>query len=66
MKCAVCGKSATTYNKEKQPVCGAHARAKAKAPACPSCGLPMLVRQGKWGAFWGCMAFPMCDGIRKL
>ncbi|HLC79491.1 MAG TPA: topoisomerase DNA-binding C4 zinc finger domain-containing protein [archaeon] len=66
MKCAVCGKTATIYNKQKQPVCSAHSKTAAKAPMCPQCGLAMVVRQGKWGSFWGCMAFPACDGIRKI
>ncbi len=66
MNCAVCGKAATSYNREKQPVCGAHAKTKAKAPLCPDCGLSMVVRQGKYGSFWGCMAFPACSGIRKI
>ncbi|HLC93137.1 MAG TPA: topoisomerase DNA-binding C4 zinc finger domain-containing protein [archaeon] len=66
MNCAVCGKPATKYNSQKQPVCGVHAKAKAKAPECPDCGLPMVARLGKYGSFWGCMAFPSCSGIRKI
>ena len=66
MNCAVCGKTATGYNSAKQPVCGAHLKAKAKPPECPDCGLPMAARHGKYGSFWGCMAFPACSGIGKI
>ncbi|HIH09273.1 MAG TPA: hypothetical protein HA254_01245 [Candidatus Diapherotrites archaeon] len=66
MNCAICSKTATAYNKLKQPVCSAHTKQTAKSPLCPDCGLAMSVRQGKWGAFWGCIAFPSCNGIRKI
>lgn len=40
-------------------------------PACPACGLPMVLRVAKKGAnageeFWGCSGFPKCRGIRSL
>ncbi|PIN85606.1 MAG: hypothetical protein COV47_01290 [Candidatus Diapherotrites archaeon CG11_big_fil_rev_8_21_14_0_20_37_9] len=66
MNCAVCGGTATKLNIEKQPVCSRHVKSKAKAPACPDCKLPMMIRAGKYGAFWGCMAFPSCNGIKKI
>lgn len=66
MNCTVCGKSATAYNAKKQPVCSRHTRTTAKSPECPDCGLAMVARQGKFGSFWGCMAFPACSGIRKI
>ncbi len=66
MKCAECGKSATNVNLQGVPVCAAHVKTKVKVPMCPNCGLGMVARQGKFGAFWGCMAFPSCDGIRKM
>jgi len=65
-KCAVCGKFAVSYNSEKQPVCSKHGRSKVNAPSCPECGLTMKIREGKFGGFWGCIAFPGCDGIRKI
>ena len=27
---------------------------------CPRCGAPMLLRNGKNGAFWGCSNYPEC------
>lgn len=32
---------------------------------CPKCGSPMIKRYGKHGAFWGCSAYPACNGTRK-
>lgn len=28
---------------------------------CPDCGLPMELRKGKYGLFYGCSGFPHCD-----
>lgn len=43
----------------------------AGAPTCPKCGKPMLRRMQKRGQkqgreFWGCSAYPACNGIRPL
>ncbi len=40
-------------------------------PVCPKCGGPMVLRTSKrgeraGGQFWGCAAFPECDGIVSL
>ena len=40
------------------------------APTCPQCGGPMRKILAKKGAnagnpFWGCAAWPQCDGTRK-
>lgn len=66
MKCAECGQPATKMTKEGLPLCSQHANAKVKKPKCPNCGLEMAIRKGKYGSFWGCVAFPMCDGLRKI
>jgi len=66
MKCAKCGKSATKLNAQGIPVCSHHTKIKIKAPSCPNCGLEMNIRESKYGKFWGCKAFPMCDGIQRL
>jgi hypothetical protein len=29
---------------------------------CPDCGERMVLRNGAWGRFWGCSAFPKCHG----
>ncbi|MBN1940667.1 MAG: topoisomerase DNA-binding C4 zinc finger domain-containing protein [Candidatus Diapherotrites archaeon] len=66
MKCAVCGSTATKLNKSDIPVCGRHANSKIKSPNCPNCGLQMKLRESKYGKFWGCTAFPMCNGMKKI
>jgi DNA topoisomerase-3 len=31
---------------------------------CPKCQGPMASRKSKHGPFWGCRAFPRCNGTR--
>jgi DNA topoisomerase I len=33
---------------------------------CPQCNAPMVKRQSKHGAFWGCTRYPNCKGTRKI
>ena len=33
---------------------------------CDKCGAPMVVREGRYGKFLGCSAFPKCNNIMKL
>lgn len=33
-----------------------------EAPYCPDCGRSMVHREGKYGTFYGCPAFPRCRG----
>lgn len=35
-------------------------------PICPKCGSKMVLRQGKYGKFWGCSKFPKCSEIVKI
>ena len=41
--------------------------AAAQIPLCPMCGSQMLRRRNRvnHGAFWGCPAWPMCQGTRR-
>lgn len=32
---------------------------------CPACGGLMKLREGRFGAFWGCRAYPSCVGTRR-
>ena len=57
---------ARKLNAKGIPVCSRHAKVSIKPPDCPNCKLEMVLRKGKFGSFWGCKAFPMCDGIRKI
>lgn len=66
MKCVKCGGQATVFSKEGIPVCSRHRNEKVSPPSCPECKSKMILRKGKYGLFWGCIAFPMCDGIQKL
>lgn len=36
------------------------------APLCPDCNSEMVVRDGKFGRFWGCVKFPDCNGSRNI
>ncbi len=44
---------------------------KIKVPAqmtdivCDKCGAPMVIREGKYGKFLGCSAFPNCNNMKK-
>jgi restriction system protein len=47
----------------------AEAPSQAAAPACPECGIPMVLRTARRGSnagsqFWGCSAYPACKGTR--
>ena len=33
---------------------------------CPICGSTMILRNGKYGQFFGCSNYPKCKGIKKL
>src|ERR1019366_6537728 len=33
---------------------------------CEKCGSPMLKRQGRYGPFLGCSAYPKCKTIQKI
>lgn len=32
-------------------------------PRCDKCGKPMLLREGKYGQFYGCSNYPDCKNI---
>ena len=34
--------------------------------ACPLCGANLVIREGKWGTFVGCTAYPKCRYTRKI
>ena len=33
---------------------------------CDKCGAPMVIREGRYGKFLGCSAFPNCNNIKSL
>jgi ssDNA-binding Zn-finger/Zn-ribbon topoisomerase 1 len=33
---------------------------------CKNCNIPMVVKEGKYGKFFGCTNFPMCREIVKI
>ncbi len=59
--CVHCGKQALRMNSSRQPVCVEHKEAPKKEVGCPSCGLPMKLREGRYGYFWGCTGYPQCQ-----
>lgn len=34
-------------------------------PSCPKCKSAMQLRKGAHGEFWGCVAYPKCNGTEK-
>lgn len=38
----------------------------ADGPVCPECGSELMLRKGRYGAFYGCSAFPACRFTRKV
>lgn len=60
-KCVFCGKNATKRNSAGQPVCKKHQDREPKEVACPECGMPMKIKEGRYGYFWGCEGYPQCD-----
>ena len=43
-----------------------YADLKRVTPKCPSCGIAMIQKKGKFGSFWGCSKFPYCDGKANI
>ena len=35
------------------------------SPKCPVCGGPLLIKQGKYGQFYGCGNYPQCKYIKR-
>jgi ssDNA-binding Zn-finger/Zn-ribbon topoisomerase 1 len=64
--CVHCGGFATTTNKEGQPTCIKCHGKKPKMYICSKCKDVMAIRKGKYGSFWGCSGFPMCDHTVSL
>ena len=36
------------------------------APLCPKCGVPLVIRSGKRGTFYGCPNYPKCREIVSI
>ncbi|MEK6765781.1 MAG: topoisomerase DNA-binding C4 zinc finger domain-containing protein [Planctomycetota bacterium] len=36
-----------------------------KGKLCPACNSVMVLRNGKYGKFYGCSKYPYCKGTRK-
>ncbi|MBU5689599.1 MAG: topoisomerase DNA-binding C4 zinc finger domain-containing protein [Candidatus Aenigmatarchaeota archaeon] len=64
--CVHCGKFATMYNSSEQPVCKNCFEKKPKHYSCKKCGAMMVVKKGKYGSFWGCIGYPLCDNTVSL
>jgi len=33
---------------------------------CPDCGADMVLREGKYGRFYGCIHYPQCEGAHGI
>ena len=64
--CVHCGRFATTSNKEKQPTCVQCLEKPPKRYKCSRCGDVMIVKNGKYGSFWGCSGYPICTHTVSL
>lgn len=42
-----------------------HPRGPHGSGACPRCGKPTELKSGRYGSFYGCKAFPSCNGSRS-
>jgi ssDNA-binding Zn-finger/Zn-ribbon topoisomerase 1 len=65
-KCVFCGENATKKNRQGQPVCREHKGKDPKDVACPECGMPMKIKEGRYGFFWGCEGYPQCDKTYQI
>lgn len=65
-KCVFCGRNATKKNSEGQPVCKEHRDNEPREVACPECGMPMKIKEGRYGFFWGCEGYPQCDKTYQI
>ena len=65
-KCVFCGENATKTNKAGQPVCKKHKDKKPRDVACPECGMPMKIKEGRYGYFWGCEGYPQCQKTYQI
>ena len=64
--CVHCGKLATRYNKGKQPTCLRCMIKPEKVYICSKCKNFMVIRKGKYGSFWSCCGYPICDNSVSL
>lgn len=65
-KCVFCGENATKRNSAGQPACSKHKDDDPREVACPECGLPMKIKEGRYGFFWGCEGYPQCSKTYQI
>jgi ribosomal protein L37AE/L43A len=49
-------------NRAQRPAAGNEDRP-TNAPMCPKCKAQTVLRRGRYGQFWSCSRFPVCDGL---
>lgn len=64
--CVFCGENATKTNRRGQPVCKKHREEDPREVACPECGMPMKLKEGRYGYFWGCEGYPQCEKTYQI
>ncbi|MCM8787961.1 MAG: AAA domain-containing protein [Candidatus Omnitrophica bacterium] len=66
--CLACGHKLDREIKNKEEI---KQKAKKKmisegTPICPKHDLEMVKRKGRWGEFWGCPKYPVCNFTKKI
>ena len=62
-----CDFTANFTRDEKGKICPAQSpQPQISDQTCPLCGLPMVLRQGRYGAFLACSGYPKCRSTRSL
>ena len=60
-----CGWTEGNNTSGAQPRAAKNETRLADAPTCPKCEARTVLRRGRYGQFWGCSRFPVCDGLVK-
>jgi hypothetical protein len=54
------------FNKEKEEIKSIGIRYVSKEYRCPRCGGMLVMRNGRYGRFWGCNHYPECKYTRSV
>ena len=61
--CKSCKKRTTKSSFQTKSTMGTSTE---KGKLCPVCNSMMMLRNGKYGIFYGCSKYPYCKGTRKV
>ena len=60
---ASCGWRQTVKQENERTRAAGQSSSPQKGPACPECGGETVLRQSRYGEFYGCVRYPACKGI---